>query len=277
MTPLSPTAAIALATLLAAWLAFFAPQSRAAEPDAPVNSNGSPALEEATSVAADSANGVDETDEDFEFIDEFEDEASMAPVYDPLEPINRGMFWFNDKLYVYLMKPLARGFRYVPESGRVCVSNFFGNMLSPVRALNALLQGKMNEAGTAFSRFVINSTLGIGGLFDPALKWGNLRPVDEDFGQTLGVWGFDAGFYLVIPVLGPYNVRDAAGLAMGLYVDPLNEVWQGTDYWVARSVDVVNAISLDKDTYEAIKRDSLDPYLFMRDAYMQYRAGKVAR
>lgn len=262
--------------MLAAWLCLIAPDLRAAEID---NAAGAAAIDVAQMPAAAASSELppEELDEDQEFIDEFEDETAEVTVSDPLQPFNRGMFWFNDKLYFYVIKPVARGFRYVPEPGRVCISNFFNNLLAPVQGLNALLQGKVNDAGTAFSRFFINTTLGIGGLFDPALKWGNLRPVDEDFGQTLGAWGVSPGFYLVVPVLGPSSLRDSVGSLGGMYVDPLGEVWQGRDYWAARSVDAVNTLSLDKDTYEAIKRDALDPYLFTRDAYMQYRAGKVAR
>lgn len=270
----SRTAQTLAAAALAGWLGLFAPQPWAAD----VKNAGEAVPVEVTQTPADESSVTTaEFDEDQEFIDEFEDETAEIDVYDPLQTFNRGMFWFNDKLYFYVMKPVARGFRYIPESGRVSVSNFFNNLLAPVQGLNALLQGKVNDAGTAFSRFIINSTLGIGGLFDPALKWGNLRPVDEDFGQTLGAWGLGQGFYLVIPVLGPSSVRDGVGSLAGIYVDPLGEIWQDTDYWAARSVDAVNTLSLDKDTYEAIKRDALDPYLFTRDAYMQYRAGKVAR
>lgn len=268
------TIRILLAVVLAASLELGAPASWAADPETTAEEVSTETEQPATEEAAAED---EEFDEDMEFIDEFEDETAALDVYDPLQTINRGVFWFNDKLYVYVMKPVARGFRYIPETGRVSISNFFNNLLAPVQGLNALLQGKINDAGTAFSRFFINTTLGIGGLFDPAQNWGNLRPVDEDFGQTLGAWGFGPGFYLVIPVLGPSSVRDGVGSLTSIYVDPLGEIWDGKEYWAARSVDVVNTLSLDKDTYEAIKRDSLDPYLFMRDAYMQYRAGKVAR
>lgn len=266
------TVQVVATAIIAAWLSLNAPDLRAAAAD---DATEIVAAENSAVAAGELAE--EEIDEDQAFIDEFEDETAEVVIHDPLQTFNRGMFWFNDKLYIYVMKPVARGFRYIPEPGRVCVSNFFNNLLAPVQGLNALLQGKMNDAGTAFGRFFINTTLGIGGLFDPALKWGNLRPVDEDFGQTLGAWGVDPGFYLVIPFLGPSNFRDGVGSLAGMYVDPLGEVWQGRDYWAARSVDAVNTLSLDKDTYEAIKRDALDPYLFTRDAYMQYRAGKVAR
>lgn len=263
-----------VAAALAASLGLAAPASRAADT---TSAAGEAPAETTQPTTDESIAAEEEFDPDLAFIDEFEDETAAIEVYDPLQTLNRGVFWFNDKLYFYVMKPVARGFRYIPEPGRVSISNFFNNLLAPVQALNALLQGKVNDAGTAFSRFMINSTLGIGGLFDPALKWGNLRPVDEDFGQTLGAWGIGPGFYLVVPVLGPSSLRDGAGSLAGIYVDPLGEIWQGTDYWAARSVDAINTLSLDKDTYEAIKRDAIDPYLFMRDAYLQYRAGKVAR
>ena len=214
------------------------------------------------------------------FVDEFDNSSTNGEpfkVWDPIEGFNRSMFWFNDKLYFYALKPVAKGFRYLPESVLVSVSNFFNNIYAPVRMLNATLQGKINDAGTELSRFIINTTIGIGGLFDPAKKYAGLRQTDEDFGQTLGYWGIGPGFYLVLPILGPSNVRDGAALVGDYYFDPLEQVWQNRDYWGARAVDTVDTVALDKDTYESIKRDALDPYLFIRDAYMQNRAARVKK
>lgn len=229
-------------------------------------------------VAVDNSTPVAQTDD--EFVDEFDNSTSNGEpfkVWDPLEGLNRGIFWFNDKLYFYALKPAAKGFRYLPESVRVSVSNFFNNIGAPVRMLNAAMQGKINAAGTELGRFIINTTVGIGGLFDPAKKYAGLREVDEDFGQTLGYWGVKPGFYLVLPILGSANARDGVALVGDYYVDPLEQIWQNREYWVAKTVDTVNTVSLDKDTYEAIKRDALDPYLFIRDAYMQNRAARVKK
>lgn len=231
-----------------------------------------------SSVAA--LTGTPAANIDDEFIDEFDNSSTNGEpfqVWDPIEGFNRGMFWFNDKLYFYALKPVAKGFRYLPESARASISNFFNNLGAPVRLLNAVLQGKINDAGIELSRFIINTTVGIGGLFDPAKNYASLRQTDEDFGQTLGYWGVSPGFYLVLPVLGPSNARDGVALVGDYYVDPMEQIWQNREYWIARTVDTVNTVSLDKDTYESIKRDALDPYLFIRDAYMQNRAARVKK
>lgn len=207
----------------------------------------------------------------------WDDEAEPS-VADPIEPVNRAMFWFNDKLYFYLLKPIARTYRVVPEPARVSVSRAFSNLGTPVRFLNASLQFKFKQAGTELGRFVINSTVGVLGLYDPAATIG-WRQHDEDFGQTLGHYGTGTGFYLVLPVFGPSNLRD--GVAR--IVDNLTAPIPSPYYLKLKQIeeiglsvyDQVNRLSLDKDTYEGIKRDALDPYLFVRNAYMQRRAAKV--
>jgi phospholipid-binding lipoprotein MlaA len=188
------------------------------------------------------------------------------------------MFWFNDKLYFYLLKPVARAYRVVPEPARESVSRAFSNLGTPVRFVNATLQLKFREAGTELGRFVLNSTIGIFGLFDPAQTMG-LKKHEEDFGQTLGHYGAGPGFYLVIPILGPSNLRDGVGRVADILVDPITSPYylelKQLEEIGLRSYDQVNNLSLDKDTYEGIKRDALDPYLFVRNAYMQHRAAKV--
>ena len=215
-------------------------------------------------------------DDDFEdFDDEELDLDETSNVHDPLENFNRKVFWFNDKLYFYALKPVAKAYRVVPEPARTSVSNFFSNLTTPIRLTNALLQGKFQDAGSEFARFMYNTTIGIGGLFDPADKIMGLRKKSEDFGQTLGHYGVDPGIYIVLPFFGPSNARDSVGLVVDTLGDPVNNIWEHRDYWGAKSVDYVNPISLDKNTYEAIKRDAFDPYLFIRDAYMHNRQRKV--
>ncbi|NNG11879.1 MAG: VacJ family lipoprotein [Halobacteria archaeon] len=197
-------------------------------------------------------------------------------VSDPLEPINRGIFWFNDKLYFYLLKPVARGYRrVVPELMRVSVQNFFSNLATPVRFINSGLQFRFRDAGNELTRFAVNTTLGIGGFFDPAKEHFSIRMKDEDTGQTLGHYGFGPGIYLVLPVLGPSSFRDGIGLLADSRMDLVYYAWEDQDYIGAKVVDAINELSLDKDTYEGIKRDALDPYLFVRDAYIQYRQNKI--
>jgi phospholipid-binding lipoprotein MlaA len=197
-------------------------------------------------------------------------------VSDPLEPLNRGIFWFNDKLYFYLFKPVARAYRWaMPEPWQVAAKNVFSNLASPIRIINSGVQGKFADAGNELSRFFINTTLGIGGLFDTARDNFNIRKHDEDTGQSLGHYGIGPGFYLVLPVLGPSDVRDAVGTFVDSRMDLVYYLFHGWTYWEVKGYEKINDLALDKDTYESIKKEALDPYLFIRDAYMQYRQNKV--
>jgi phospholipid-binding lipoprotein MlaA len=213
--------------------------------------------------------------DDLPFMDD--DDITTLDVYDPLEKINRGIFWFNDKMYFYVLKPVARGFRYVPEPWRVSLKNFFNNLRAPVTIINATLQGKFADAGNELTRFATNTTLGIGGLFDP--EHFGIRAKEEDTGQTLGHYGVGPGPYLVLPFLGPSNLRDGIGRFADSRMDLTYYLWgkdkNNYDYIGAIAIRVINNLSLDKDTYEGIKRDSLDPYLFVRDAYAQYRQNQI--
>jgi phospholipid-binding lipoprotein MlaA len=200
--------------------------------------------------------------------------AEIAKIADPLEPVNRGIFWFNDKLYIYLFKPVARGLRVIPEPARVSVSNFFSNLGTPVRVANNLLQFKLTNTCSELARLLVNSTFGLAGLFDPASTWG-LEKKDEDLGQTFGHYGVGNGFYLVLPVFGPTTLRDGIGRVGDYFVDPLPYALKQEEVIGLRSLERENALSLDKDTYEATRKHELDPYLFVRDAYAQHRAAKV--
>jgi phospholipid-binding lipoprotein MlaA len=215
-------------------------------------------------------------DDDLPFMD---DDDTVLDVYDPLEKVNRGIFWFNDKMYFYVVKPLARGFRYVPEPWRVSLKNFFNNLRAPVTIINATLQGKFADAGNELTRFATNTTLGIGGLFDPSKEHFGIKPKDEDTGQTLGYYGVGPGPYLVLPFLGPSNLRDGIGLLADKRMDLAYYIWgkdkNNYDYLGIVALKVINNLSLDKDTYEGIKKDALDPYLFVRDAYAQYRQNQI--
>jgi len=219
---------------------------------------------------------VDFTADFFDEEGEFEDEYAELVVRDPIEPFNRGMFWVNDKLYFYLFKPAARVVRVLPEPARVSVSNFFSNLSTPIRLANSLLQLKCHDAGMEAGRFILNSLLGIGGLFDVAESQGGPGPKDEDFGQTLGYYGMGQGFYIVWPLFGPSSLRDTVGRVADAFVDPVPYlVTDYVGYVAVKTGDRVNSLSLDKETYEAIKADALDPYLFVRSAYYQNREGKV--
>ena len=208
--------------------------------------------------------------------DLYGDELSESPTGDPLEVVNRGMFWMNDKMYFYLLKPVARGFRVVPEPARVGLGNMLDNLKSPIRAANALLQLKVKDSGTELGRLVINSTLGIFGFYDAADTIWSIKKKEEDFGQTLGYYGVEEGFYLVLPFLGSSTLRDGLSLIPDTYADPV--FWSVSEKAALgiKGTGVINTLSLDKDTYESIVNEQLDPYLFVRDAYLQNRAAEVA-
>jgi phospholipid-binding lipoprotein MlaA len=251
----------------------------------------SPAVAEAVVSAADA--GAAETvpgqtagepqgeaaDEDFVDEEDFTNgDIETLHIADPIEPFNRGMFWLNDKLYFYLFKPIARGYRVVPEPARKSVSNFFSNLGTPVRFANALLQFKLADAGSELGRLVINSTLGIGGLFDPAKAWFDLDRKDEDLGQTFGRYGVGSGFYIVWPVLGPSNARDTVGMVGDFFMDPLHYVeMKPAERLGLTGLEKETDLSLDKDTYESVKQEALDPYLYVRNAYEQYHDGKIKK
>jgi len=211
--------------------------------------------------------------------DPFREKMESPSIADPLEPVNRALFVFNDKAYFWVMKPVARGYRaVVPKGVRVSVRNFFSNLLMPVRFVNNLLQGKIRNCGAELARFTINTTIGIGGLFDPAKNDFHIEPRIEDLGQTFGRYGLGHGFYIVLPLLGPSSLRDAAGLAGDAFLDPVN--YAGESEEVVLGIQVFKAendLSLRIGEYEDLKSSAVDPYVAVRDAYSQYRAKQVRR
>ncbi len=196
--------------------------------------------------------------------------------YDPIEPVNRKIFWFNDKVDVYVLEPVARGWHAIaPDPVERSVSNFFLNARSPVVIINDLLQGKPKASAEDIGRFAVNTTVGVLGFLDPASTWG-LERHNEDFGQTLGVWGIQPGPYLVLPLLGPSNPRDSVGL-VGDYVF---SVWPFVvNQYVllgARVVDTVNTRAQFLDEIKNMKEAAVDYYVFVRDAYFQRRKALVS-
>lgn len=194
---------------------------------------------------------------------------------DPLESVNRAFFQFNDRLYFYALKPVAQGYKaVVPEKARVGVRNFFNNILFPVRFVNCLLQGKVEGAANEFANFMLNSTFGIAGFID--ITKGEIPRHREDLGQTFGVYGVGPGFFIVWPFLGPSTLRDSVGMAGDSFLNPFNY----TDWYYsvgARAYDTVNETSLSIGDYEAFKNAALDPYISMRSAYYQNRAGQIKK
>jgi phospholipid-binding lipoprotein MlaA len=199
-------------------------------------------------------------------------------VADPIEPVNRAFFVFNDRFYFWLLKPVARGYAFVvPEFARVGIRNALTNVAMPVRLVNSILQGKLKGAGRELARFTINSTIGMGGLFDTAKDDWEIPASDEDTGQTLGTYGLGHGAYLVVPLLGPSSLRDVVGLGGDGLLNPLNYLVDFETAVAIRAGKAVNDTSLRIGEYEDIKAAAIDPYLAVRDGYIQYREGQVAR
>jgi len=199
-------------------------------------------------------------------------------IADPLEPVNRIVFHFNDKLYFWLLKPVATGYSAVmPEEIRLSVRNFFNNISAPVRIVNNLLQFKIKGAGNELLRFGINSTMGMLGLYDVARNELGMVVYDEDFGQTLGVWGVGPGFFINWPFIGPSSLRDSVGYAGDYFLEPLNYLNPAINRMTVKAGDGINSVSLSIGDYEGIKKDAIDPYNAFKDIYYQYRKSKIDR
>jgi len=198
-------------------------------------------------------------------------------ISDPLEPMNRAFFHFNDKLYFWFLKPVASGYKVVvPQPVRVSVRNFFYNAAFPVRFVNCLFQAKIEDAGVELSRFLVNTFVGVAGFFDMATKKFNIKRQEEDLGQTLGTYGMGPGIYINWPILGPSSLRDTVGLVGDAFLDPLNYIVPRTKYRMSvNTYEGINKTSLTIGDYEDLKRAALDPYVATRDAYFQYRQSRI--
>ena len=220
-------------------------------------------------------NEEDSSEDSLEFFGE-DTKEEVVHVADPLSPWNRAMFHFNDKLYFWLLKPLSRGYRAViPTPVRSGVKNFFHNITMPIRMISCLLQGKGRAASAELSRFLINSTVGVIGFGNPAKRWPELNPSEEDIGQTLGSYGIGNGFYIVWPVLGPSTLRDSVGMVGEWFLDPVSYVHPTEAYLEIWTLDKVNETSFRIGDYESLKEAAIDPYVAFRNAYIQYRKKKV--
>jgi len=205
--------------------------------------------------------------------------AEFRETNDPIEPLNRAAFFVNDGIDTLVLRPAAEAYRiFLPPEVRTAIRNILANLRTPVILVNDLLQGDTQRAGVTIGRFVINSTIGIGGIFDRAANFGLLGHT-EDFGQTLAVWGVPEGPYLFVPVLGPSNPRDLAGAGVDLATQPLTWI-AGND--TVQAVLVTRTVLTALDTREALiepldvlRQGSLDPYAALRSAYRQRRAVEI--
>ncbi|MGE5838576.1 MAG: VacJ family lipoprotein [Deltaproteobacteria bacterium] len=209
-----------------------------------------------------------------------EPEETGETIADPIEPVNRAFFHFNDKLYFWALKPVATGYKtIIPEDGRVGVRNFFSNFTTPVRLVNCLLQARFKGAGNETLRFVINTTYGLAGVLDTAKKEFKIEKQEADFGQTLGIWGMGPVFYVNWPILGPSTLRETVGYVGDTLLDvrtylPSEFLIVNASAWV---LDKVNETSLTLGEYESLKKAALDPYIAVREAYVQYRQNKIKK
>lgn len=198
---------------------------------------------------------------------------------DPLEPLNRGMYFVNEGVDTLVLRPAAEAYRiFLPPEVRTAIRNVLANLRTPVILVNDVLQGDTHRAATTMGRFLVNTTVGIGGIFDRATDFGLLGHT-EDFGQTLAVWGMPEGPYLFIPVLGPSNPRDLGGFGVDVAMDPFT--WAtGSNTWETITVTRTGLTGLDTregliEPLDQVRQSSLDPYATLRSAYRQRRIVQI--
>ena len=227
---------------------------------------------------------------DDEFDDSFDDEfaVQVKDDYDPLKSYNKMMTNFNDGFYRNVFFPAARGYNYVvPKPVVESIDNFFDNLGFPLRLLNNLLQLKFKNAFVESERFLLNSTVGILGLFDPAYYWYDLEKKDEDLGQTLGFYGVGGGFHIVLPIIGPSNLRDSLSMITEWQVDPLSysayNQYQGNEETTKTllisagisSFKYFNRYSGMEEEYNTITKDAVDKYTLFKNMYEQKRQREI--
>jgi len=194
---------------------------------------------------------------------------------DPWQPFNRAVFKFNTDFDNAFLKPAAQGYRFVtPEPVDEGITNFFNNVADATSAVNNVLQFKLSRAGSDVGRVFINTTVGFVGFFDVASNVG-LPSYKEDFGQTLGYWGFGAGPFVMLPILGPSSVRGTFGLAGDIVLDPFFSLEEDEIYWGFVTLRVVDRRADLLAAGDLMDEAAIDPYTFMRDAYLQRRRNLV--
>ena len=215
---------------------------------------------------------------------ELKSKSNSGEINDCFEKVNRGIFAFNQGLDKVIFKPLATGYRKLPQPIRSGASNALGNLGNVVTIPNNILQGQIKDAGVNTLRFVINTTLGIGGLFDVASYYGLEKRDREDYGQTLGTWGVGEGCYFVLPVLGPTTVRDSVGSLVNVMggdawynVTIANDTqyFNEADYYLSRITSGVDFRAKNLESFDSLEKTSLDLYASVRSLYLQDRRKKI--
>ena len=209
---------------------------------------------------------------------DFETTKIENEIYDPFEPINRAIFSFNNVADRVILEPIAKGYKKIPSPIQGGLNNFFSNLRAPLVVVNQLLQGQGKNAVQSSGRFIINSTVGVFGLFDVAEKVG-LEEKKEDFGQTLATWGVGEGFYIVLPLFGPSNLRDTTGMVLTMVTDPINAyaVTEG-EAWLVPMRTAMNAVDQRSkiiDEVNALRDNSIDYYAAVRSSYYQNRKAAI--
>ncbi|HEY5971202.1 MAG TPA: VacJ family lipoprotein [Pseudoxanthomonas sp.] len=200
----------------------------------------------------------------------------MPVSYDPWEKINRKTHAFNNVIDRTIAKPLAKGYvKVVPRPVRLGVSNFFNNLGQPLSAINSLLQGKPKQAAQATGRFLLNSTLGIGGIFDPASD-ANLPNKSEDFGQTLGVWGWRRSRYVELPLFGPRTVRDTFGLVGDAPLSPIRQIDNDRTRIFLQGLQLVD-VRAQLLSIDSLREGAVDEYALFRDSWLQRRNYQIGQ
>ncbi|MGH8017641.1 MAG: MlaA family lipoprotein [Opitutaceae bacterium] len=210
------------------------------------------------------------------------DEYATPPVYDPLEKINRTIFKFNGGVTIYVFTPISKGYTtIVPAKARKGLTSFFDNLAFPLRFTGSLLQGKLDRSAAELGKFLVNTTVGLGGFFKVSDHIPELRVPDEDIGQAFGLWGLGHGPYIVIPILGPSSLRDGIGRIAAYPLDPMEwEFAESMDWTVrdgSRVLDTVNDLPATLENLDRITRSAVDPYVAVRNGYIQYRDAAVKK
>ncbi|WP_228256616.1 MlaA family lipoprotein [Malaciobacter molluscorum] len=235
------------------------------------------------------AQNIEKSNKDGVAINQFDDissefQDSYENDFDPLSGYNRIMTTFNDKFYVYVSRPVVKTYKEVVHpTARKGVSNFFTNLGFPIRFINNLLQFKFKNSWDELQLFVLNTTFGVGGLINVAEENNfELRYHDEDFGQTLGHWGVGGGFHIVLPILGPSNLRDTFSLFVDEYASPLKPedksfyITDSTDKSIGlKTFDKVNSTSYTYPVYDKMRKDAIDLYPYLKDYYNKRREQQI--
>ena len=195
--------------------------------------------------------------------------------HDPLEPMNRKIYKFNETLDQIIVRPAAKAYTsFVPSLVRTGVRNVFTNLGVINTTFNDLLQLKIRNVPVGIARFTSNLILGVGGMFDVATEMG-IPYYQEDFGQTLGYWGFDSGPYIVLPLLGPSSVRDSLSKPVDFYLDPASHVSDDPTRWGITGLRIVDTRSKYLNSESMLSNSALDEYSFVRDSWLQRREHQI--